>query len=106
MFELTVDSSSTTTVAESPLDPTTRYNQRINILYQPTFEMPGWQGHLFAFRNDGTFQARPPDVNPSGIWEAGETLVRPRQPLHAEQQPRGPRRTTSSPSPSSTPART
>lgn len=73
VFELTVDATSTTTVVESPLDPTTRYNQRINILYQPTFEMPAWQGHLFAFRNDGTFQAAP-SVNSLGIWEAGQTL--------------------------------
>jgi hypothetical protein len=73
VFELTVDDPTTTTVVESAFDPTTRYNQRVNILYQSTFELPGWKGHLGAFRNDGTFQSAP-GANSLGIWEAGRTL--------------------------------
>jgi hypothetical protein len=74
VFELTVDETATPApVIESALDPTTRYNQRINILYQTTFELPLWKGRIYAFRNDGSFQAAP-GVNSRGIWEAGETL--------------------------------
>jgi hypothetical protein len=73
VFELTVDDAATTTVTESALDPTTRYNQRINILYQTTFELPLWKGRIYAFRNDGSFQVAP-GVNSLGIWEAGQTL--------------------------------
>jgi hypothetical protein len=62
-----------TQVVESALDPNSRYNQRINILYQSTFGLPGWQGHVFAFRNDGTFLPVP-NVNFTGNWDAGETL--------------------------------
>ncbi len=75
VFELTVDNAATTTIDESPLDPSTRYNQRINILYQTTFELPTWKGRIYAFRNDGTFQAAP-GVNDRNIWEAGETLYK------------------------------
>jgi hypothetical protein len=73
VFELTVDDPATTSITESALDPDTRYNQRVNILYQSTFELPGWKGHLGAFRNDGSFQTVP-GVNSLGIWDAGQTL--------------------------------
>ncbi len=73
VFELTVDAPATTTVVESPLDPATRYSQRVNILYQTTFELPGWQGHLYGFRNDGTFQSVGA-VNSTGQFDAGQTL--------------------------------
>lgn len=72
VFELTVDIPGTPNV-ESAFAPDTRYNQRVNILYQSTFELPGWKGHLFAFLNDGSFQAAS-GVNSLGIWESGQTL--------------------------------
>ncbi len=57
-----------------PLDPTTRYDQRVNILFTSLFDIPTFDGHLAAFRNDGTFQPVPDVVNFTGDWEAGETL--------------------------------
>src|SRR4029079_3622881 len=51
VVELSVDIPGTPNV-ESAFAPDTRYNQRVNILYQSTFELPGWKGHLFAFLND------------------------------------------------------
>jgi hypothetical protein len=57
-----------------PADPKTRYNQRVNLLYQPTFELPNWGGHLNAFRNDGTFQPVPTTVNPNQDWDTGDSL--------------------------------
>ena len=54
-----------------PMNPDTRYNSRVNILYQPTFELPGFGGHLYAFLNDGSFL---PAQNFTGNWDAGETL--------------------------------
>jgi hypothetical protein len=72
VFELTVDDPATTLV-ENAFDPNTRYNQRVNILYQTTFELPGWKGHFDAFRNDGTFLTVG-GVNSVGVWDAGQTL--------------------------------
>ncbi len=59
-----------------PLNPLTRYNDRINTLYESTFEVQGWKGKLKAFKNDGTFApvAVPPGTNALGTWEAGQTL--------------------------------
>jgi hypothetical protein len=57
-----------------PADPKTRYNQRINLLYQPTFELPNWNGHVNAFRNDGTFQPVSNTISPNGEWDAGDAL--------------------------------
>lgn len=57
----------------SAFDPDTRYSQRINILYQSTWDLPEWRGHLYAFRNDGTFLPAP-GANSLGIWDAGQTL--------------------------------
>jgi hypothetical protein len=36
---------------EDPLDPRRRYSVTLPILLQSTFEMPGFEGHLKAFRN-------------------------------------------------------
>jgi hypothetical protein len=64
--------------AADPLDPQTRYNDRINTLYQSTFEVQGWQGRLKAFKNDGTFDpvTVPAGTAATGVadWEAGQTL--------------------------------
>jgi hypothetical protein len=57
----------------SAFDPDTRYSQRINILFQSTWDLPAWRGHLYAFRNDGTFLPAP-GANSLGIWDAGQTL--------------------------------
>ncbi len=56
-----------------PMNPDTRYNSRVNVLYQPTFEMPSFRGHLYAFLNDGSFQ-QVGQANFTGRWDAGETL--------------------------------
>jgi hypothetical protein len=37
----------------NPLNPTSRYSSSVPILLQSTFEMPGFKGHLNAFRNTG-----------------------------------------------------
>jgi len=67
----------------SAFDPATRYNQRVNIFFQSTFDLPLWRGRMFALRNDGTFLPAPgantfdPDGGgplPPGIWEPGATL--------------------------------
>ncbi len=67
----------------SAFDPATRYNQRVNIFFQSTFDLPLWRGRMFALRNDGTFLPAPgantfdPDGAgplPPGIWEPGATL--------------------------------
>lgn len=73
VFELVVDPNLLDNVVVSPLNPTTRYSQRINILYQSVFDLPKWEGRLFAFRNDGSFQVVG-TANTLGIWEAGQTL--------------------------------
>ncbi len=61
-----------------PLNPLTRYNDRVNTLYESTFEVQGWQGKLKAFKNDGTFAPVqvPPGTAAVGAanWEAGQTL--------------------------------
>lgn len=58
----------------TPLDPRTRYDQRVNIFYQSSFDIPDFDGHLEAFRNDGTFLPLTDNVNFTGNWDAGETL--------------------------------
>jgi hypothetical protein len=70
VFELAGVTDPTT----NSLNPNTRYNERVNILYQPTFEMPQFTGHLYAFKNDGTFQDVGIATNLSGAWDAGDTL--------------------------------
>jgi hypothetical protein len=49
-----------------PLDPNTRYDATIPVLLQSIFEMPGYNGHLRAFRNvAGTS---------SVMWDSGDLL--------------------------------
>jgi hypothetical protein len=50
----------------SPLDPTTRYNATVPVLLQSIFEMPGYNGHLRAFRNVGGVSTM--------VWDAGDLL--------------------------------
>ena len=49
---VTLPSPSPSTVVADPLNPTTRYAASIPILLQSTFEIPGYKGHLNAFRNN------------------------------------------------------
>jgi hypothetical protein len=46
-----------------PLDPATRYKSFVPVVVQPIFNMPGFQGSLQAFRNNGL------------LWNAGPKLV-------------------------------
>lgn len=73
VFELGSGISPTSGTPVNPMDPRTRYDNRVNILYQSTFDVPGFRGHLLAFRNDGTFQPVG-NNNTKGFFEAGETL--------------------------------
>lgn len=76
VFELSPDDPATPEL-ETALDPQTRYRTRVNILFQSTFELPGWLGHLRAFQNDGTFLPVPSRnrfLNVTRTWDAGETL--------------------------------
>ncbi len=73
VFELVKDPDGTAPFNPSAFTPNTRYGQRVNILFQSTWELPFWRGRLFAFRNDGTFLPAP-GTNTLGIWEAGQTL--------------------------------
>jgi hypothetical protein len=54
--------------------PSDRYDERSNIIYQPTVEMPGWKGHLYAFVNDSSGALVADPLNGSGNWDAGEKL--------------------------------
>lgn len=77
VFELAtadIDDNPVTPDAASANVPDKRYSQRYNLLFQPTFDLPNWEGHLYAFRNDGTFQALTDPINATGRWDAGETL--------------------------------
>jgi hypothetical protein len=49
-----------------PLDPNTRYDATIPVLLQSIFEMPGYSGHLRAFRNVAGAS--------SLLWDAGDML--------------------------------
>ena len=49
-----------------PLDPNTRYNATIPVLLQSTFEMPGYAGHVRAFRNVAGAS--------SMLWDAADLL--------------------------------
>ena len=73
VFELGTGTSPTSGTPVNPLDPRTRYDNRVNILYQSTFDVPGFRGHLLAFRNDGSFQPVG-NNNTKGFFEAGETM--------------------------------
>jgi hypothetical protein len=53
-----------------PRDPTTRYKFDLPVLFQPSFEVPGFKGRLRAFKSDlGT---PPSSVQ---VWEAGQKLL-------------------------------
>ena len=73
VFELGTGTSPTSGTPVNPMDPRTRYDNRVNILYQSTFDVPGFRGHLLAFRNDGSFQPVG-NNNTKGFFEAGETM--------------------------------
>src|SRR4029078_5432402 len=73
VFELGTGTSPTSGTPVNPLDPRTRYDNRVNILYQSTFDVPGFRGHLLAFRNDDSFQPVG-NNNTKGFFEAGETM--------------------------------
>ena len=57
-----------------PLDPSTRYDQRVNVLFAPKFDIPTFEGELSAFENSGTFPRVSVSENSTGDWEAGQTL--------------------------------
>jgi len=73
VFELGRGTSPTSGTPVNPLDPRTRYDNRVNVLYQSTFAVPGFRGHLFGFLNDGTFQPIG-NNNTKGFFEVGETM--------------------------------
>ena len=73
VFELGRGTSPISGTAVNPLDPRTRYDQRVNVLYQSTFAVPGFRGHLFGFLNDNTFQPIG-NNNTVGHFEVGETM--------------------------------
>jgi hypothetical protein len=50
-----------------PLDPTTRYGGRVPVLLQSSFDMPGFDGHLKAFINQGGVSVLQ--------WDAGLRLL-------------------------------
>ncbi|PYQ02714.1 MAG: hypothetical protein DMF83_22935 [Acidobacteria bacterium] len=52
--------------ALDPLDPQARYNATVPVLLQSIFEMPGYNGHLRAFRNVGGASTL--------MWDAGDLL--------------------------------
>ncbi len=63
------------TPPKEPLDPEDRYAVSVPILLQSTFEMPGWLGHLNAFRrSDNGTPTDPADDFPVEMWDAGQTL--------------------------------
>ena len=55
------------TPAVDPLDPKTRYNASVPVLFQSSFEMPGFKGHVKAFRNASNTSLE--------VWDAGQKLV-------------------------------
>jgi hypothetical protein len=63
------------TPPQDPLDPYNRYAVSVPVLLQSTFELPGWLGHLNAFRrgDNGTPTNLADDVSIQ-VWDAGQTL--------------------------------
>jgi hypothetical protein len=59
--------ASCTPAACDPLNPETRYNSSIPVLLQTTFDMPAFDGHLNAFRNEAGAALK--------IWDAGQKLA-------------------------------
>lgn len=63
------------TPPKDPLDPDTRYAVNVPILLQSTFDLPGWNGHLNAFRrSDNGTPADPTDDVTVPLWDAGQKL--------------------------------
>lgn len=65
--------------AVDPSNPSTRYNTRVPVLLQSSFDMPGFVGHLKAFRFAADAAACPsPAVFLGGnlcqLWDAGQKL--------------------------------
>ncbi|MBX7184981.1 MAG: hypothetical protein K1Y01_07535 [Vicinamibacteria bacterium] len=61
--------------SSSAFDPVTRYDTRIPILLQSTFELPEYKGHLNAFkRDDNGTPANPDDDFAAEQWDAGLKL--------------------------------
>lgn len=61
--------------AIDPFDPDERYAGSIPILLQSTFELPGFKGHLKAFRRDDA--GTPDDLtddDSAEMWDAGDKL--------------------------------
>lgn len=61
-----------------PNDPTARYGTRVPVLLQSSFDMPGFVGHLKAFRNSSVGGCPAPGVNLGSnlcqLWDAGQRL--------------------------------
>ncbi len=55
---------------KDPRNPDTRYGVDFPILFQPSFELPGFKGRLRAFKSDGA-------TVPTAVlvWEAGQKLL-------------------------------
>jgi hypothetical protein len=51
----------------NPLDPRTRYNANVPVRFPSTFVMPGFKGHLKAFRNASGTSLE--------VWDAGQKLL-------------------------------
>jgi hypothetical protein len=56
------------------MNPDTRYNGRANVLFQSTFDMPGFEGHLYGLFSDPATGAFTPVPSAYGDFDAGETL--------------------------------
>jgi hypothetical protein len=85
VFELSVDDPATPPPAiEDAFHPCwdagctlNRYSHRVNTFFQPTFDMPGFKGHIFAFNNTSfTAVQTPKGVNVNQPWDAGAALNR------------------------------
>jgi hypothetical protein len=50
-----------------PRDPKTRYTANVPVLFRSTFEMPGFKGHVKAFRNASGTSLE--------VWDAGQKLL-------------------------------
>ncbi len=60
---------------KDPLDPEDRYAVSVPVLLQSTFELPGWLGHLNAFRrSDNGTPANLADDLSVQAWDAGQLL--------------------------------
>ena len=63
-----------------PLNPNSRFKTTAPVLIQPTFELPGYKGHLTAYMNKSTAPACPtgatePVTGTCQLWDAGQKLL-------------------------------